>query len=1381
MPEFTRPKEGLRYNYGGMRLSQVPDALPPTKYPVGINIRSLRESSVQTRPGMSLRFDTGAGDPITDICTFANIFTDNKPRVIARDASDAIWLNPASGTTGVALATMSGSGSGKGAAMIPFRPNASPTPYMYIANGSDYQKFSAPDSLDAVVQSNVGIAEPIAAPDAALLPVLNTTSGPTVETLRPTTFNNPDGSAPVPGSNNPFLNPGDAIDGSGVTFATGIAKESTTPQFSSSCLWFGIPAASVTYSSLVLKVIYDTLPFVLGTYIATIEVSLDGGASFPLSTFHFSGEPFAGPIPGTDSFTLSPTQDLTLVQVRCRISSPFAGAAVADATVNIFDIRTEGRNAVGFFDQTGVAADWTQGGTAGAPSDVGGPNDNAVAVIADPLNPNVYSIGYQFVASPPSAWQVGQTMIQGPNPYLLLDSMQPAISAQISAIYYFTGTSGRCIIVPENLPVSTVANFTGNNPQAKNFLDPSAIAALRRGAILFLGGTEYVYVLSVTIGPDNTICIETTTTGTFIPTDTIVAQPTMIVYGTVTPTTGGNDLTSPLITSSVTTGTGTLTRTVAFFQDISSITGLQDADYIHGSFLVDAPQSLTEIVFEFDVGDGTFTQDFYYYSIRPSDLSNFLAGTASSLAAAQTTAQRAAIDALDPSIANNRGSTLAGNQLGPGASQRTEVLFPIQALTRVGTGSQTLVDTVAVRITVICTATVQLSFGSLSTWGGSQPDVGQTGSPYFYRVRPRSKLTGVVGNPSPSTRYGVSPLRFCVTLALPSAAYDGQIDTWDIFRYGGSVLSWRYIGSTDSGNPTFIDNFSDDAALAGDALEFDNFQPWPSIDLPNNGTASQVVGTVAVVTSDRADILDYLPGTIVQLAGQNAYTLITRPTLLATDTYLLQFIENAGALSLVPFSIQEPVIAQRRLPYMWGPDASGTVFACGDQLRPGTLYFAKNYAPDSAPDNYNIEVVEPGEPLLGGEILDGLSFVGSAERWWALYPTPDNPAQRFNPVQQPFLRGLAAPYGHCNDGQSLYWWAKDGIQSSTKGSLTDADLYNLFPHEGVVGKSVTYGPYTFKPPDYSHAGTFRLAYDNYYLYAIYQDSESAYHCLVLDTRRGSWAEDRYSPTVPCMFHPGQQAGTLLTNTTRYDELLMGTSDGRVAAQAGETNDLDGAIDCAIASFEYPGEDVRAPKQWGDVYVDVEPASLGGITVTPMSGGAGVATPTVVPQSSRVQRAVSVGGVIISQFLGLLAQWTDDFDDQDEPTQLHLWQPSFAVQPAKTLAFVTFGSSYGVQGFMHIQELAIAYVSTAPVTVTITSYDGQSPAALVIPSTAGAYQKAIFQLTANKGQLYRFAWSSAAEFQVFLDDCEIHVGAWGRIGPYEIKKDMGGIVNAAAAI
>jgi len=741
-------------------------------------------------------------------------------------------------------------------------------------------------------------------------------------------------------------------------------------------------------------------------------------------------------------------------------------------------------------------------------------------------------------------------------------------------------------------------------------------------------------------------------------------------------------------------------------------------------------------------------------------------------------------------------------------------------------------------------------------------------------VRPRSSVTGAKGNPSPATRYGINPRRQQATVYLPSAAYDPQIDTWDVFRYGGSVTSWRYIGQAPSTSATFFDNYSDASALAGDALEFDNYQPWPSIDLPLNVTATAVCGTIAQVTiSGATNALRYLPGNLVKIGGTNVYTLQTRPTLISGTNYLFQFVENAGAQSNVPLAIYEPALAQQRLPYMWGPDANGTVFACGDSLRPGTIYESKSNAPDSVPDTYNQEIVPSSEPLLGGEIMDGVSYVASTERWWRMYFQPKG-VDRYSFVQQPVARGLAAPFGHCTDGASISWWAKDGIWDTAEGSLTDADLYNLFPHEGVAGESITYGSVTYQPPDYSRAGSFRLETGNGFLYATYQDSSGVYHTLVYDRKRKAWSLDAYGTAVSTVYHPEQQEGTVQTSTALYGMLMYGTTNGIVAQQQDRHNDLSTPISCVVATMEWDGGDVRAGEQWGDLWLDSTPVSA--IIATPMALGTQVSSPVVVgPQTSRLQTPISLGGELLSDFLGLMTTWTDDFTSITSPTKLHVWQPSLiskpetiqdrftdwyqtgngdtaapaawwqgfilhcdtfntvkglAVRDADTLTTHVFtptvqhngeqskaysfntpfiahlvrieptdsipwrffdvewisqptpevaetwqaqGTSFGFNGYSHIQRIVGAYAATQPVTLTITSFDGQSPSAITLPSTDGAYQKILQVLTANKGQLYFFKAVSASPFQMYLDDFEIKVGNWGRSDGYLTYKSLGG--------
>jgi hypothetical protein len=936
---------------------------------------------------------------------------------------------------------------------------------------------------------------------------------------------------------------------------------------------------------------------------------------------------------------------------------------------------------------------WAAAGAAGSLASGSRITDTVGSVFVDPASFNAYGT---FTVSPTVAYQRGMLLtIAGEFSYIVQDVFPPMPTPiAIAAISYFSGTTGRCVVVPANVAGSPGQEGTSIYTQA-------LLNVLRRGAIVqFSGGSEQCFVLSSTIGPDGTICFETTTINTHAAGETMTMLPAVAVF---TPPAPGAAITCPDIgvvisganaIGTVTSGVGAFTG--SFFS--AGAESFQPEDYLHFSLFIDSLQDLQQVQIAFDVGDGSFTQNYYYYSVRANDIQAALASvgvtpTQTQLAMVQTLSQRARIDLELANETGNQGLTSSGKQAAPGSSQWSEIRFPISALTRVGNDqTKTLQNANAIQLLFQSNSVAGFTahFNSIHLTGQYQADVGDIGEPYRYRVRPRSSVTGVKGNPSPPTRYGISPRRQQVYVTLPSAAYDPQIDTWDVERFGGSVTSWRFVGSIPSTATFFQDNFSDDAVNAGDELEFDNFEPWPSIDVPLTITSGvTVVGTsVTVPIAGTTNVLRYLPGTLVRLGDGNVYTLYTRPTLISAGLYLMQFVESANNMTNAALYIYEPILARQLLPYMWGPDASGTVFACGDPLRPGTLSFAKNYAPDAVPDSYNTEITPPSEPLMGGEILDGLSFVGSTERWWALIPQPDNPTQRYNVRQDPLPFGLIAPWAHCNDGIQLFSWAKDGIYSSAKGSLTDADLYNIFPHEGIVGKTVTYNGNTVYPPDYSRAGTFRLAYANRYLYATYQDSTGTYRALTLDLRNMAWTPDVYAGSpVSVVYHPDQQAGTLQSNTPpAYDEVVMGNTGGIVSAQTTDTNDIGGPIVCILDTNEFDGGDIRAGNQWGDIFIDCLPIAGGSpLTVTPMSLGTPTAPSVVIPQSaSRVRTPVSVGGEDLVDFMGVQLTWTDDFTRQSLSTKLYIWQPSFIPKPETIQDRFSDWDDAGIDGAKWIQ-------------------------------------------------------------------------------------------------
>ena len=1213
--EFTRPPEGFVFEFGGLKTNSRPDNLPPTKYPVAVNVRSYSQSQIRTRPGLVALFDAGPAASAPDLRAYTALGTDDLPRILLRASDDTVWLD-----NGVQVGTLAGGGGTFGATMIPFRPNASPQPWMYIANDADYQKFSSPDGANVVTAQKVGIVEPQAAPDAGIF-----------------------------------------------------------------------------------------------SYVA----------------------------------------------------APFTPGA------------------------------WTAAGTAGATSGGNRVNDSITVIVKDP-NPRLKYASYQVPSS--SSYQIGMNVIvtfSGGSSIetTILDVFTGNTTAiGIAGIYYFAGTTGHCVIV---------ATYLGGGPGIGDLPIGSqlTLTSLRRGALIQIG-SEVLYVWSATPGPDGSVAIETSTAGAYTTADTFTILPAIqtIVQGTVLhPVTTVSDAD---FLSAITTGVGTLTSTPGNNPFINATLPFRSDDYITIGIKVDTLANLNEIKFLIDVGSGTFTQNYYYYTIRPSDIAAALSNAITQVSAVQTIDQLEIIDAQAVKTASGALKSMSGTQTAPGASQWTQITFPISALTRVGSDqTKSLQGIVKIQLLVNASGTVNIAFDAPAVVGGFAPDVGDIGSPYYYRIRPRSSVTGVVGNPSPATRYGVNSRRQSVFVQLPSTFPDPQMDTWDVFRLGGSVTQWRFVGQAKLNTSIlgwgvgFLDIYGDDAARAGDALDFDNFEPWPSVDLPNTGTLVSLVGTTAVISTTDTDVGSYLPGTLVQIGGQNAYTLQTRPQSLGGNQWLLQFIENAGILTPgnSTYIIQEPLIANQHLPYMWGPDVNGTVFACGDSFRPGNVYFAKGNNPDSAPDSYNIEITPPTEPLQGGEVLDGLAFVGSTERWWALYPQPENPKQRYNFVQQPLTRGLAAPFGHCNDGVSIYWWARDGIYSSTDGSLTDADLYNVFPHEGIAGSAVTYNGVSILPPDYAQAPKFRLTCANGYLYATYPyigGSGTYAPVLVCNLRTKAWSIDDYTNSlaqgqVETVYQIEQTAESqgVRNPVVLMARLQPGLLACRVCVQTDLTNDDGQAISCKVATFEFDGGDKRAPKQWGDVFVDCLPASNPlGITVTPMSLGATVAAPTTIPTNgSRVRVPISVGGIVVSDFLGAFFQWTDDFTRQLAATHLYLWQPSLTVQPAYALSWTSFGTAFGGKGYQHLRQLTLAWVSTAPVTITAVPFDGQAPVPIVVPSSGGAYRKVTFPFSANKGLLFEFTASSPAPFQIFNDDSELYVGEWGRMDAYQVFRGFGGRVADDAPI
>ena len=917
---------------------------------------------------------------------------------------------------------------------------------------------------------------------------------------------------------------------------------------------------------------------------------------------------------------------------------------------------------------TGVAANWNASGNANGTSDGNRSVDTIGVVLTDPVDSTRQSL--QVGNNANAVYAAGEVVTIGNNSGQVIDVLPPISSdnVTIQSIRYTSGNNGSCTIVPSQV----------------GGLDSSFLGALRRGALLQLSSAnnnEVVFVRSVVDGPNGNIAINTSTVATYAANNNIGGIPAIILYSIGT---ANNNITSPMISSNLSAGLGTLTlplSTNPFTKAFSAPAPGNNAiatedDYLHMSLSFSDPTQLNQllIMFTLDPGGNNFTGDLFYYAVRQGDLVQITSGNVTLLPAILQAAENEIIGNLP-----TPGNITPPAQSNAGANQWTEILFPISALTRLGGDqSKTLANCTGVQLQFNMNNTAQVSWGGMWVGGGGLPDVGNNGAPYAYQVVPLSSLTGVRGNPTPVMRYGVSPRRQPVKVKTSSlnSSYDPQIDTWEINRYGGSILSYRFIGTAAVGSD-FIDNVFDDAAAAGDPLTIDNTQPWPTIDVPykanNNVTAYGPFLTIAAANNSfPATMPNWLPGTIFQIGGQEGFTLRTRPVA-GNNLYTFEFEECIGSGNQSSVLVLEPNVAAQSLPYLWGPNEQGYVFGCGGALRPGVVQWSKAYAPDASPTAYTLDLCPPSEPLLGGEVLSGISLVASSKRWWALY-FQQGGTPLYSQLEVPVGKRLAAPFGKCADGAFLYFWATDGICKTAGGaaaSLTDADLYNLFPHGGLSGKNVTRGIATYYAPDYSRAATFRLAIRENVLYALYQDSTGTPRMLIGELKpdgSAAWSTDVYAfpgnamPTT--VYAIEQPKGTLELAPQLYPAVVMGTSGGYVAKFQDFTNDGGNFAGTPIGSYVYPFEwdcgDLRDNELWGDMFVDV--LAPNGMTVQPVSQGNNIANSTVLAANHNRQFApISMNGGVLVNFACPTFAWTDNFNNSSNASHLYAWQPSFNQQ------------------------------------------------------------------------------------------------------------------------
>jgi hypothetical protein len=399
-----------------------------------------------------------------------------------------------------------------------------------------------------------------------------------------------------------------------------------------------------------------------------------------------------------------------------------------------------------------------------------------------------------------------------------------------------------------------------------------------------------------------------------------------------------------------------------------------------------------------------------------------------------------------------------------------------------------------------------------------------------YAYKYRASETGAQSNPSPTSTPQVTPV--LDNTVTPAYSPDPQVDKVDFYRQDNGLANYTYVATGPNTNPptAIVDSLTDLEVANNQQMTFDDFEPVPSIDLPRSGLCDVSGG---VITRTSGDVFNtrWLPGTVILIGTptQLAYNFISRPV--SSSTVVIPNVPDGLGLR---WNIAEPKLAAQPLAYIWGPtDNINYAFGCGDPIRPGTLYWSKGSNLDSWPDTNQMDVTDPSEALVNGALSGGLGVLFSIKRAWIILPNFFNALATVTgtsgstwTLQATYItRGLFMP--RCvavAGGGKIFFRVDDGIHFSEYGlasvSITDDDLYPLFPHESPgngasAPQPVTRNGVTIYPPDDSKPHLQKFSVQNAYLYYDYAYNDprtgmTGYATLVFDAQAGGWIWDAYS-------------------------------------------------------------------------------------------------------------------------------------------------------------------------------------------------------------------------------------------------------------------------------
>lgn len=824
-------------------------------------------------------------------------------------------------------------------------------------------------------------------------------------------------------------------------------------------------------------------------------------------------------------------------------------------------------------------------------------------------------------------------------------------------------------------------------------------------------GSEYVRVLSISVGSDGRTSLRCVTTLAHSTASAVFAIASFRAFLGGGHATSGETVSAAAMQSNLGTssgGTGELTAgpfsPVHDFSQITSLLPLRNEDFMFASMRFDLLTELVSIRFMLDVdadaGTQDFTHNYYWYEIRAADIQAAVAGI-TSLIDAQPTIQRNAIltsglrgrGGLNQDFNNPEG--LAGvfdtgpsqtpgavptvinppssTQTGSGNGQWSTIRWRISDMNRVGTdASRSLRNVAKLRIVVTTTGVGSANF-YINSWGvcgGYSPDSSTALTGYTYQVVARSSVTGVQSGTSPASRISVDPARQRVLVSLTQYTAAAEADKLDVYRFGGNTLGWHYAGTTNnSATPVFMDDYSDDV-IGANPPPPDWLRPWPEIDAPASGTIKAAVSGVggAAGTSIQSNAgfnTSWAQGTEILINGvSNIVYRVLSSSLLETDQPV--GFHTAGTWV---WEVPEPILLGRPLPVIAEFAApSGALFylGTGSTRNPGRLYYSVGNNADGARILGYVDVTSGSEPLQTIAIYNGQPVVFSSRRAFALAERGTD----FVASELPIGKGCWNRWAIAVK-DLIYFLAEDGIYATNTGSTTNITAQRLgpiFPNqiEGTVGVTTNGIP----APSMTSANASQMGLSvcggGRWLYFDYADQFLNRNTLALELGTGAWHYDTYTPGI--VFHTDEESPGALHDI----KIVAGGADATTAQlySVSGTADAGVAIDCALITPSLDVGDPRPRKRFGDLSIEINTRGTPVSVVPAFDNGSVLLGATTLPTTStRTQTQIDFNGGEGQRAKNISLNISFPAAGSQLPI-LYFWEPTWLDRPVGTLKRAT---------------------------------------------------------------------------------------------------------------